>query len=141
MIRFFAAVCAFVLFSSPAFACVQSVSSDADKVTVCVGGACRTLLYANLAPGSKGLQAAAIEKSFQEFLDTRMLIVEFPPEDPAKAEDPATTFGERFFWSDINGVPTAGNVLTTTHVTARECIVTDVTWDGTAFVLSIRRAQ
>ena len=132
----------FVLaFAFPAFACVQSVSSDSSQVQVCVGGACRTILYTNLAPGSNALKAAAVQKSMQAFLDTRLLITTFPPEDPAKAEDPAATFGERFFWSDLDGVPTEGNPLTTTHVTARECIVENVTWDGTAFVLTIRRAE
>jgi hypothetical protein len=128
------------LIAQPAAACVQAVFSDASRATVCTAAdACRTVLYSQLGTGSVNLRSGRLLTAIQAFLDTRLDINSFPPEDPAKAEDPGlqAIFAGRFFWSDADGNPTNGNSLTTTHVTARHCEVTAVEWDGTRFNLTI----
>ena len=128
-----------VLMTTPALACVQAAFSDATRAVVCTAAdACRTVLYSQLGTGSTTLKAERLRTALQSFLDTRLDINSFPPEDPAKAEDPGfqAVFAGRFFWSDADGNPTNGNSLTTTHITSRHCEAI-VEWDGSKYSMTI----
>ncbi len=88
------------------------------------------VLYSDLRLGSNALKSDDMKVRLQNFLDVRQALSTLPDDDPDKTIDP-----ERpdLFW-DPPGDPTGDLV-------GRGCVITDVFWDGTRFVLTISRAR
>jgi hypothetical protein len=92
-------------------------------------------------PGTKkhreGMQAAV-----QAGLDSRIKLLDFPADDPARLSDPDDNpkLTGRMFWGDADGKKNALLPASDTWVTSRAVVVTIQSWDGTAYYCKPRRA-
>ncbi len=76
--------------------------------------------------------ALALKLALQEDLETRVALRDLPSDEPTKTVDPAAEFGELMFWEG-NGINRV--------VVSRSTIVESVVWDGTRYVITMRRAR
>ncbi len=106
---------------------VSKIISNADFVEVDVGGRSLRVNSAALS-GNTDKKAAAMTELLQAFLDTRQLLSSLPDDDPDKTIDPGRghLFHQRIAGKD--------------YLVGRGAIV-NVTWDGSRFDCSARRAS
>jgi hypothetical protein len=111
---------------------IRGIKSGADFVELNVGGTVSKVLEGDVAGvGTKEEIAAAFVPFLQDQLDVRQKLNTLPSDDPDRSTDPAQPF---LFW-DGPGQP--GN----TDLVSRSVIVEDVVWNGSVYVVTLRRAQ
>ena len=144
MKAFLTASFAAILFVSPAYAVsIQVLESNSDFMEFNQGGTVFRINLSDLRQGNIALKSADLLSRLVELTQVRDLRSSFPLDEPTRMVDPGLTFGERFFWCDVNGVPTPDDTVATTHVCAQDNIITNVAFDeaGQFFILSIRVAR
>lgn len=119
---------------------VRAVSAGKDFVEINNGGNIIRITESDVPPGSKKKMAKAIQEALQKGLSVIQPIAGLPGDDDDKTTDPKTARGERMFWADSDGKVQA-NPSKNTHLIGRSVIVEAITWDGTAYVPSLRRAR
>ena len=137
----FAAI--FLLASSPVSAVgLQVLDSNSEFVEFNQGGTVFRIFLADLRPGSAALRTVDMLDRLATIIQVRDLRSTFPLDEPTRMVDPGLTFGEKFFWCDVDGVPTPDDTVATTHVCAREDVVSAVFIEGTqSFVFTVRLAR
>jgi hypothetical protein len=126
------------LIALPAWACVHSVEVTDTYAKVCAASdSCREVVYTGIPNTSQDRKNELVRDLMQQFLDTRTSLDLLVPEDPDKGTDPGCEF---LFWGLADGTPTS-DPLEATHLIGRGCVVDNVSYDGTQYVITIRRAS
>lgn len=121
-----------------ALACIHSIEVTDTYATVCAAAdSCRTVLYQSVPNQSQARKNELLRALMQQFLDTRINLDLLVPEDPDKGSDPGC---ENLHWGLADGTPDSDPV-TATHLIGRGCVVDSVTYDGTYYNFTIRRAN
>ena len=111
---------------------IRGIRSGPDFVELNVGGTITNILEGDVVGvGTKEEIAAAFIPFLQDILDVRQKLNTLPNDDPDRTIDPAKPW---IFW-DGPGQP--GN----TDLVGRSIIVEDVIWDGSVYVVTLKRAQ
>ncbi|KKL67493.1 hypothetical protein LCGC14_2134390 [marine sediment metagenome] len=137
------ALFALCIFASPAGAVTFSVTeSNSEFIEFNQGGTVFRINLADLRQGSVALKSGDLLARLTTLTQVRDLRTSFPLDEPTRMVDPGLTFGEQFFWCDADGNPTPDDTVATTHVCAREDIVTAVFDDATqSFIFTVRLAR
>lgn len=117
---------------------VRAVKAGADFVEINNGGTVIRATEAALWTGNKKNTALAFQEFLQKGLNVTIPIADLPSDDDDKTTNPKLVKGERMFWGDKDGVIQA-NPSKNDQLVSRFVIVESVTWDGTVYVLSLRR--
>lgn len=153
MKRFICILAGTFLWASPALAVGCFVTqSTVDFVEIDRGGTLFRVNQADLVNGADALKSADLIDRLTALIQFRQSRSELPIDDPDRFTDPggpdAETgtaglgLGEKLYWSDIDGVPTPGNPLTGTHLTANgDCVIDNAPLIDGTFVLTIRNAR
>ena len=109
----------------------SSYRGGADFIDMLRGGTTVTFNDDVFGVGTKEEHAAAFIPFLQDQIDFRQRLNTLPTDDPDRTTDPAKPW---LFW-DGPGQP--GN----TDLVSRSDVITNVVWDGTRYVVSVRRAH
>jgi hypothetical protein len=95
---------------------------------VSVGGAITRIQHADLGAGGQKSREDKLRAFLQAAIDTRIPLVDLPPDEPTKKKDPGRT---DFFWGDAAGIVQV-NAARNDHLISRDTVVT-VVFDGAGY--------
>lgn len=133
----------FLLASSPVSAVgLQVLDSNSEFVEFNQGGTVFRIFLDDLRAGSDALRTVDMLDRLATIIQVRLLRSSLPLDEPTRMVDPGLTFGEKFFWCDVDGIPTPDDTVATTHVCAREDVISAVfNQNIQSFVFTVRVAR
>jgi hypothetical protein len=124
--------------SPPVLACVHSIEVTDNYAKICAAAdSCREVVYQAIPNMNQARKNELLRSVLQQFLDTRTSLDLLEPEDPDKGSDPGC---EHLYWGLSDGTPTS-DPLEATHLIGRGCVVENVSYDGTQYWFTVRRAE